>query len=154
MGTSAKKTRPKLFGERAVERGYCDAAAVLEALRAQYTAKVLLGKHLFLGEILLIQGKLTPRQLSDLLRETGEMHEEAEDVHAKRFFGDVAVEMGFVTAAQVYEALNQQWEEDNRGERHRLVGEILFAEGRLTRDQVEKVVEKLVTNLQQAVELD
>src|SRR5437016_6075306 len=140
-----KSPRRKLFGERVVERGFADETAVLGALRAQYTAKVLLGKHLFLGEILLLQGQLTPRQLSELLSETGEMHEEAEDVHARRFFGDVAIELGFCTPQHVYEALNTQWEEDNRGDRHRLIGEILFEGGYVTREQVESIVSKLVT---------
>ena len=140
--------RQKLFGERVVERKFATEAAVLAALRAQYTAKVVLGKHLFLGEILLLQGNITPRQLSDLLKETGEMHEEAEDVHARRFFGDVAIDLGFCTPQHVYEALNMQWEEDNRGERHRLIGEILFQRGFLTREQVEAIVTRLVTTLQ------
>jgi hypothetical protein len=134
----------KLFGMRAVERGFVTEAQVLDALRSQYSAKVLLGKHLFLGEIMLLQGMLSPRQLTDLLRETGENHEEAEDVVSKRFFGDVAVELGFVTAKEVFEALNRQFEDDARGERHRLVGEILYASGKLTREQVERVVAALV----------
>lgn len=144
---AAKKT--KLFGTRAIERGWVTEADVLEALRAQYNAKILLGRHLFLGELLLLQGKLTPRQLASLLKETGEFHEEPEDVHARRFFGDVAIELGFCTAAQVFEALTLQWEEDNRGERHRLIGEILFERGYLSKSQVEQVVAKLVTRLQE-----
>lgn len=138
------KSKRKLFGVRAVELGFTTEAQVLEALRFQYNAKILLGKHLFLGEVLLLQGAITTAQLARLLKETGEMHEEAEDSHRHRFFGDVAVELGFVTAKQVFDALVVQWEESQRGERHRLVGEILFERGYLSRGQVEQVVSRLV----------
>ncbi len=138
------KVGARLFGERAIERGFVDEATVLAALRAQHEAKIVCGKHLFLGEILLLQGKLNARQLTELLRETGERPEEAGDVHARRFFGDVAMEMGFCTATQVYEALNVQRAEDARGGRHRLVGEILFDGGYLTKRQVADVVARMV----------
>ena len=134
----------KPFGRRAVERGFATEAQILQALRAQYNAKVVLSRHLFLGEVLLLQGAITPRQLTTLLRETGEMHEEAEDVVEKQFFGDVAIDLGFATPEQVFAALNEQLDGDARGSRHRLVGEILFARGLLTAGQVEQVVAKMV----------
>ncbi len=146
MGKARPKgrTRRKLFGVRAVELGYATEEQVLEALKFQYNAKILLRRHLFLGEILLLQGTITAPQLARLLKETGEMHEEPEDSHRHRFFGDVAVELGFVTAKQVFDALVVQWDESQRGERHRLVGEILFERGHLTREEVELVVARLV----------
>jgi hypothetical protein len=140
--------KAKLFGQRVVERGYATEAEVLAALRAQYVAEVILGKHLFLGEVLLLQGKITPHELAIVLRETGAAHEEAEDIHGRKFFGDVAIELGFCTPAQVLEALDTQRAEDELGERHRLVGEILFARGYLSKQQVEKVVERLVAKLE------
>jgi hypothetical protein len=140
----------KLFGQRVIERGFASEADILEALRAQYVANVVLGKHLFLGEILLLQGKITPHELALVVRETGAAHEEAEDVCGRRFFGDVAVELGFCTPSQVLEALDAQREEDARGARHRLVGEVLFSRGFLTKEQVAKVVERLVTRVGEA----
>ncbi len=139
----------KLFGRLAVEKGYVTEEQVLRALRRQYNAKVVLRRHLFLGEILILQGLLTPRQLRELLDETGEYHEEPEDSYEKRFFGTVAIEKGFVTHSQVLAALDRQREDDAKGERHRLLGEVLYAEGKLTRSQVEAVVNDLVTALQE-----
>ncbi|HVY61370.1 MAG TPA: hypothetical protein VHF22_06935, partial [Planctomycetota bacterium] len=133
----------KPFGKRAIERGYATEGEVLQALRAQYSAKVVLGRHLFLGEVLLLQGVLTPRQLTELLRESGEFHEEAEDVVEKRFFGDVAIELGFVKPRDVLEGLNDQMDDDMLGRRHRLLGEILYAKGLLTDAQVDAVIARL-----------
>lgn len=141
---SADHLSKKPFGRRAVERGFATEGAVLQALRAQYNAKVTLGRHLFLGEVMLLQGTLTARQLAELLRDSGDRLEEAEDVVERRFFGDIAIEMGFITPNQVLAALNQQREEDARGERHRLVGEILFATGAISKAQVEDVIAEMV----------
>jgi hypothetical protein len=135
----------KPFGERAIERGFATEGEVLQALRAQYNAKIVLGRHLFLGEVLLLQGVLTPRQLTDLLRETGEHHEEPEDVVEKKFFGDVAIELGFIQPRQVLDALNEQMDDDMLGRRHRLLGEILYAKGLLTDAQVNAVIARLVS---------
>jgi hypothetical protein len=148
MQTAIRRT--KLFGERAVELGFVDEEDVLEALRAQHEAKILFGKHLFLGEILLLQRKLSARQIADILRESSEQPEEAEDVHGRRFFGDVAIDMGFCTAQQVFDALNVQRAEDGKGGHHRLVGEILFERGYLTKAQVEQVVVRMVRGAAQA----
>jgi hypothetical protein len=136
--------RKRLFGERAVELGFLAAEDVLEALRAQQEARIVFGKHLFLGEILLLQRKLSARQIADILRQSAEPPEEAEDVHGRRFFGDVAIDMGFCTAHQVFDALNVQRGEDVAGGKHRLVGEILFERGYLTKVQVEQVVHRMV----------
>jgi hypothetical protein len=72
------------------------------------------------------------------------MLEEPEDRTEHRFFGDVAVELGFVTPKQVFEALTRQWEETAKGDRHRLIGEILYSSGQLTRSQVESIVAHLI----------
>ncbi|GIW71070.1 MAG: hypothetical protein KatS3mg102_0612 [Planctomycetota bacterium] len=154
MAGAGEQHERELFGVRAIKKGYATEEQVLAALRAQYNAKVLLGRHLFLGEVLLLHGVLSPRQLAELLRETGELHEEAEDVHSGRFFGDVAVELGFCTPQQVFTALNIQAEEDRRGERHRLIGEILFELGYLSAEQVRQVVAHLVDRMQEPVVSD
>jgi hypothetical protein len=131
------------LGARAVERGYASEADVLGALKAQYLARVVLGRHLFLGEILLLRGVITPRQLVDLLRGPGNPLEEAEDHVRRRFFGDVAIEQGHCAAADVLAALDDQRADEAKGRPRRLVGEILFASGKLTRDQVADVIARL-----------
>lgn len=136
------------FGVRAVAQGFTSREAVLEALRFQYKAKVLLKRHLFLGEILLLQGAITQSQHRELVSATGANHEEAEDLHAGRFFGDVAVELELCTPEQVFEALNRQLADDQQGERHRLIGEILFDLGHLSEANVRTVVDQLVDRMQ------
>ncbi|MHC4392898.1 MAG: RNA-binding protein [Planctomycetota bacterium] len=134
----------KPFGLRAIEAGYATEEQILEALRLQYNAKILLGKHLLIGEVLLLQGVIEINDLGQLLDETGENHEEAEDLHGGRFFGDVAVKLGFCKPEDLFAALNLQRSEDEQGERHRLIGEILYDEGNLTDEQVREVVAQLV----------
>jgi hypothetical protein len=61
------------------------------------------------------------------------------EVHDKRF-GVIAVEKGFITKEQLFEALRIQVEEDLLGTSHRLIGHILIALGYLTHEQAEEVL--------------
>ena len=58
-------------------------------------------------------------------------------------FGVVAVEKGFITPDQLFEALKVQVQEDLETETHRLVGEILLEQGLITAEQRDKVLEVL-----------
>ena len=58
-------------------------------------------------------------------------------------FGVVAVEKGFVTPDQLFEALKVQVREDLEGEAHRLVGGILLEQGAITPEQKEEVLDVL-----------
>jgi hypothetical protein len=58
-------------------------------------------------------------------------------------FGVVAVEKGFVTPDQLFEALKVQVQEDLESETHRLVGEILVEQGAITPEQRDEVLEVL-----------
>ena len=59
-------------------------------------------------------------------------------------FGVFAVEMGFITADQLVEALKIQVTEDLRGDKRRLIGTILLDQGHMTNQQVDDVVLKLM----------
>lgn len=61
------------------------------------------------------------------------------EVHDKRF-GVVAVERGFITKEQLFEALRVQIEEDLDGERHSLIGIILVRLGYLTAEQADDIL--------------
>jgi hypothetical protein len=61
------------------------------------------------------------------------------EVRDKRF-GVIAVEKGFVTKEQLYEALEKQVEEDLSGDSHTLIGVILIKLGHLTREQAEEIL--------------
>ena len=55
-------------------------------------------------------------------------------------FGVVAVESGFVTPEQLYEALKTQVMEELEGAKRRLIGQILFKMGYITKAQVDEVL--------------
>ncbi len=63
----------------------------------------------------------------------------AVEVHDKRF-GVIAVEKGFITKEELFEALKIQVEEDLSGEAHSLIGVILIKLGYLTREEADAVL--------------
>jgi len=58
-------------------------------------------------------------------------------------FGTVAVRNGFITRDQLKEAFIEQVEEDLNGQRHRLIGTILYEKGWMTWEQVDAVLKEL-----------
>ncbi len=80
------------------------------------------------------------------------MRDGAEKVGPRKFcprFGMLAVEMGFVTVAQVREGMAEQVDDDFAKRPHRLLGTILVDRGWMTSREVEMVLEKLFTLQQQ-----
>ncbi len=67
----------------------------------------------------------------------------------KKRFGVMAVQLGFITRDQLFEALKTQVEDDLNGGAHRLVGEILQKQGTMTYSQIGEVLTGLgvVSNL-------
>ena len=55
-------------------------------------------------------------------------------------FGIVAVEQGFITLEQLFEAIKIQIVEDLEGNKHRLIGEILRGNEYITADQIDEVL--------------
>ena len=58
-------------------------------------------------------------------------------------FGKTAFEMGFITEAQLKEALCIQVDDELSGKKHRLLGSILFDKNMMTSDQIERVMNVL-----------
>ena len=58
-------------------------------------------------------------------------------------FGVVAVEKGYITPDQLFEALKAQVREDLEGETHRLLGEILLEQDVMTQEQKDEVLKVL-----------
>jgi hypothetical protein len=72
------------------------------------------------------------------------MADKAKKIHLdEKRFGVVAVEQGFITRDQLFEALKAQVDEDLDWGRHRRLGEILHQQGVMTREQIDKVLETL-----------
>ncbi len=58
-------------------------------------------------------------------------------------FGQIAVELGFITEAQVAEALASQVHQELDGHGHRLLGEILFEKEWMSAPQIDHVMTAL-----------
>ena len=58
-------------------------------------------------------------------------------------FGKIAVDMGFITAEQLTEALAEQAEDSLSNRPHRLIGKVLFDHGWITRDEISFIVLRL-----------
>jgi hypothetical protein len=56
-------------------------------------------------------------------------------------FGAIAVEKGFITEEQLFQALKIQAKENVEKGKHRLLGQILLEEGLITASQIEEVLE-------------
>jgi hypothetical protein len=61
------------------------------------------------------------------------------EVRDKRF-GVIAVENGFITKEQLFEALKVQVEEDLSGKAHTLIGVILIKLGYMTHEQADEIL--------------
>jgi hypothetical protein len=59
--------------------------------------------------------------------------------HSPRF-GEIAVDMGFVTEEQLKEAMVEQVEDNLSNHPHRFIGYILFENGRITNEQFDSVL--------------
>lgn len=58
-------------------------------------------------------------------------------------FGVTAVEKGFITSEQLFEAMKVQISEDLEPSGHRLLGEILLDQGHITTEQIDEVLESM-----------
>ncbi len=59
-------------------------------------------------------------------------------------FGQFAVELGFITEAQLAEALASQVHQELEGKGHRLLGEILFRKKQVSAAQIDQVMMELL----------
>ncbi len=60
--------------------------------------------------------------------------------HPEKRFGVIAVAKGFITDAQLIEAVTIQILDDTAGRPHRLTGTILFDLGHMRADQIDEVL--------------
>ena len=61
----------------------------------------------------------------------------------RSLFGEIALERGFVDAAQLYEALTVQARRRAEGKSDKLLGQVLVELGFLTPDQLQEVINHL-----------
>lgn len=65
------------------------------------------------------------------------------DDRYRRLFGEIALDRGFVDAAQLYEALTVQARRRAEGKSDKLLGQILLELGFLSPDQLQEVIDHL-----------
>jgi hypothetical protein len=58
-------------------------------------------------------------------------------------FGQIAVDLGFITGKQLKEVLVEQIEDDLSSKPHRFIGRILFEHGWITSEQINIVLDML-----------
>ncbi len=71
-----------------------------------------------------------------------DVYKNPSEEHIPRF-GKIAVDMRFITAEQLTEALDEQAEDSFSDKPHRLIGKILFDHGWITRDEISFIVLRL-----------
>ncbi len=77
-----------------------------------------------------------------------------EKLTATTRFGKIAVDMGFVTAEQLKEAITEQVEEDLADKPHRPIGQILLKNGWITKEQIDIVLKELLGLLKEQLKED
>ena len=63
--------------------------------------------------------------------------------HYDKRFGVVAVEKGFITEADVLDAMKVQVQEDISSGKHKLIGRILLERKRITQAQIDEVLKSV-----------
>lgn len=58
-------------------------------------------------------------------------------------FGQLAIELGFVTPTQVRQGLLEQYDDQRAGRQHRVLGAIFFAHNWMTPGQIDRVLNEL-----------
>ncbi len=61
-------------------------------------------------------------------------------------FGAVAIEKGYITIEQLIEALAIQVKDEVENESHRLLGSILFEQDIITGDQLQEVIDSVLSH--------
>ncbi|MEW5745906.1 MAG: hypothetical protein AB1805_10790 [Nitrospirota bacterium] len=65
-------------------------------------------------------------------------------------FGEIAVEMGFITPEQLRQALAEQVDDDIAHNPHRIIGSIFFEKGWMTYKEIEAVLQHLFSERRKA----
>lgn len=64
-------------------------------------------------------------------------------------FGELAVQLGFITEEQLIEALSRQVRDELHGNGHRLLGKILFESELMSAYQIDRVMTELLRRMRE-----
>ena len=143
----SKKYCPR-FGQIAVSLGFITMEQLKEAFVEQVEENLSNGRHRLLGEIFLEKGWMTPEQSEVVLNRIleGLMENNYKTRSSYKYcprFGQIALELGFITKEQLKEGLAEQIDEDISHKPHRLLSEILSEKGWITNKQILIVLTEL-----------
>jgi hypothetical protein len=129
---------------RALEMRIVNRWDVLEARKFQLEMRLLGGGSVGVVDALLLRGLIEPAQRGQIIDAAGGSDDNDTVRFEKLRFGDVAVERGYVTPAQLEEALDFQRRIAAAGLPHKMVGEILVKFRYITPEDVRDIVSELI----------
>ncbi len=137
--TKSGRTSRRLFGMIAMSMGMIDKEQLDECLQLQQQS----GEPAQLGEIMLTRGDLTEEQVSDIVavqRRMGSIEDlPVVKTRGRKLIGQIMVEAAYVDEKALKSALQRQNLLRETGISP-LLGELLIAVGRLTRQRLEKAL--------------
>lgn len=137
--TKGKSPSKRLFGMIALSMGMINKEQLDECLEAQRESK----KQQQLGDIMLERGKMTEKQVSEVLSIQEKMGDftrlQTSESKGRKLLGEILVECAYIDEGTLKHALKRQEILRQTGISPRL-GELLLAVGKLTREQLRKAL--------------
>ena len=124
--------KDRIFGQIALKKGFITEDRIDKALRIQIKEDISKGEHRPIGRIMLNEGMITLQQVGYVLKTMNKLYERETD----KGFGEIALEMGFITQEQLDNALDKQTLEVCSNQKRRPIGRILLNEGHMDLRQI------------------
>ena len=128
----------KRYGVKAFEKGFITLDQLLMAINIQIVENLEKGEHRLIGRILADLDIISPSRIM-----MPDAVEEVTSVSIRKRFGVIAIEKGFITTEQLIHAIEEQIRDEIAQERHKLIGEILYEKGYMTKKQCDEVLIEL-----------
>lgn len=130
-----KKSPKLLFGQLAVEKGYCTQEQLDEALQ-ELISRAVRGDTVNLGTVLVEKNILTGDQVREILKLQQATNIRKED----SLFGKLAVYHEFCESEDIAEARSEQEDAIRKKTTVKRIGEILVKNGKLTPQQRDAII--------------
>ena len=128
----------KRYGVKAFEKGFITLDQLLMAINIQIVENLEKGEHRLIGRILADLDIISPSRIM-----MPDAVEEVTSASIRKRFGVIAIEKGFITTEQLIHAIEEQIRDEIAQERHKLIGEILYEKGYMTKKQCDEVLIEL-----------
>ncbi|MHC4391928.1 MAG: hypothetical protein ACYS22_11520 [Planctomycetota bacterium] len=125
-------------------RGLVSNSQFARGQEAQQSVKRVLGRPPTMIEVLLIQGVLSESTVLEIRAEIEETQSgppgDTTRSQNRALFGQVAMELGYITQDQLLTCLGIQQEEAMAGKKPRPLGAVLGSSGMLSKEQIQQVL--------------